>query len=49
LGEEGNLIVAEPRPEHVAAVTWLNESSSAAFYLLKIEGIRTTIPRLRLS
>jgi hypothetical protein len=33
-------IVAEPRPEHVAAITWLNESSSAAFYLLKIEGIR---------
>ncbi|HVM47051.1 MAG TPA: DUF4268 domain-containing protein [Candidatus Acidoferrum sp.] len=33
-------IVGEPRPEHVAAITWLNESSSAAFYLLKIEGIR---------
>jgi len=33
-------IVAQPRPEHVAAITWLNESSSAAFYLLKIEGIR---------
>lgn len=33
-------IVAEPRPEHVAAVTWLNESSSAEFYVLKIEGIR---------
>ncbi len=33
-------IVAEPRPEHVAAITWLNESSSAEFYLLKIEGIR---------
>jgi hypothetical protein len=33
-------IVAEPRPEHVAAVTWLNESSSAAYYVLKIEGIR---------
>lgn len=33
-------IVAEPRPEHVAALTWLNESSSADFYLLKIEAIR---------
>ncbi len=33
-------IVAEPRPEYVAAVTWLNEGSAAAFYLLKIEGIR---------
>ena len=33
-------IVAEPRPEHVAAINWLNEGSTAAFYLLKIEGIR---------
>ena len=33
-------IVAETRPEHVAALTWLNESSSADFYLLKIEAIR---------
>ncbi len=33
-------IVADPRPEHVAALTWLNESSSADFYLLKIEAIR---------
>ena len=33
-------IVAEPRPEHVAAISWLNESNSAAFYLLKLEGIR---------
>jgi hypothetical protein len=33
-------IVAEPRPEHVAAITWLNEGSAAAFYLLKIEGVR---------
>lgn len=33
-------IVADPRPEHVAAITWLNESSSAEFYLLKIEAIR---------
>ena len=33
-------IVADPRPEHVNAITWLNESSPAAFYLLKIEGIK---------
>lgn len=32
-------VVAEPRPEHVRAVSWLNESPSD-FYLLKIEGIR---------
>ena len=33
-------IVADPRPEHVAAMSWLNESSSADFYLVKIEAIR---------
>ena len=33
-------IVAEPRPEHVSAIGWLNESSGADFYLLKIEAIR---------
>lgn len=33
-------IVADPRPEHVAALTWLNESTNADFYLLKIEAIR---------
>ena len=33
-------IVADPRPEHVSAITWLNESSSANFYLLKMEAIR---------
>ncbi|MBM3477361.1 MAG: DUF4268 domain-containing protein [Armatimonadetes bacterium] len=33
-------IVADPRPEHVRAITWLNESSSASFYLLKLEAIR---------
>lgn len=30
----GVWIVSEPRPEHVKAVSWLNESSSAAFYLV---------------
>ncbi|MFQ6061600.1 MAG: DUF4268 domain-containing protein [Methanosarcinales archaeon] len=33
-------IVADPRPEHISAIAWLNESSSANFYLLKVEGIR---------
>jgi hypothetical protein len=33
-------IVSEPRPEHVTAITWLNESRSASFYLLKVEAIR---------
>lgn len=33
-------IVADPRPEHVGAISWLNESSSARFYLVKIEAVR---------
>jgi len=33
-------IVSDPRPEHVKAVAWLNESSGAAFYLLKVEAVR---------
>jgi len=33
-------IVGDPRPEHINAISWLNESSSAAFYLLKLEGVR---------
>ena len=33
-------IVSEPRPEHVKAVAWLNESSSASFYLVKVEAIK---------
>ncbi|MBN1574497.1 MAG: DUF4268 domain-containing protein [Deltaproteobacteria bacterium] len=32
-------IVADPRPEHVNAISWLNESSVASFYLLKVETI----------
>ena len=32
-------IVAGPRPEHVAAVGWLNESSPADFFLVKVEEI----------
>jgi len=33
-------IVSNPRPEHIAAISWLNESSAANFYLLKIEAIK---------
>ena len=33
-------IVSEPRPEHVGAMTWLNESSSASFYMVKVEAVR---------
>lgn len=33
-------IVAEPRPEHVAVIAWLNDSSSGRFYLVKVEAIR---------
>ena len=33
-------IVSEPRPEHVAAIGWLNEASSADFYMVKVEAVR---------
>jgi len=33
-------IVSEPRQEHIKAVSWLNESTAAEFYLIKIEGIK---------
>lgn len=33
-------IVSEPRPEHITAITFLNESRAASFYLLKIEAVR---------
>ena len=33
-------IVADPRPEHISAISWLNESSPASFYLLKLEAVR---------
>lgn len=36
----GIWIVSEPRPEHVAAMTWLNESLNADFYLVKVEAVR---------
>jgi hypothetical protein len=33
-------IVGDPRPEHVRAIAWLNDSSPAEFYLFKLEAIR---------
>lgn len=37
----GVWIVADPRPEHVGALAWLNENSAdASFYLLKVEAVR---------
>ena len=33
-------IVADPRPEHVGVIAWLNESAATDFYLLKLEAIR---------
>jgi hypothetical protein len=33
-------IVADPRPEHVRAISWLNDSAPTDFYLVKIEGVR---------
>ena len=34
-------IVSDPRPEHVGAVTWLNESvGGASFFIVKVEAIR---------
>jgi len=33
-------IVADPRPEHIAVISWLNENSPEDFHLLKIETIR---------
>ena len=35
----GIWIVSNPRPEHIGAISWLNESSSADFYLVKVEAI----------
>lgn len=33
-------IVSEPRPEHISAISWLNGSSAASFYLLKVQAIQ---------
>jgi hypothetical protein len=36
----GIWIVSNPQPEHIKAITWLNESSATAFYLIKVEAVR---------
>jgi hypothetical protein len=33
-------ITSNPRPEHVKAIAWLNDSSSASFYMLKVEAVK---------
>jgi hypothetical protein len=33
-------IVSEPRPEHAAAIAWLNQTSLADFYLVKVEAVK---------
>jgi hypothetical protein len=33
-------IVADPRAEHIKAVSWINESNLADFYLLKLEALK---------
>ncbi|MGI9257162.1 MAG: DUF4268 domain-containing protein [Salinispira sp.] len=33
-------IVSDPRPEHAAAISWLNDSTDCDFYLLKLEAIQ---------
>ena len=33
-------IVADPRPEHVAVIQWLNESTEGSFYMVKVEAVR---------
>ncbi len=32
-------IMGEPRPEHVQAITWLNQSQLADFYMFKVEAV----------
>ena len=38
--EVGIWIVADPKPEHVKVISWLNEMSSADFYLVKLEAVQ---------
>lgn len=33
-------LTPDPRPEHITAITWLNQSSGGDFYLLKLEAVR---------
>ena len=36
----GIWIVADPKPEHIGAITWLNQTNLAEFYLVKLEAVR---------
>lgn len=38
-------IVANPRPEHVGAIAWLNESATGDFYLVKVEAVQIDLVR----
>ena len=33
-------ISSNPRPEHVKAMSWLNDSSASSFYLLRVEAVQ---------
>lgn len=33
-------LVSDPRPEHITAITWLNETAPEAFYLLRLEAVK---------
>lgn len=33
-------LVSDPRPEHINAITWLNESAPEAFYLVRVEAVQ---------
>ena len=39
LGNPG-WIVAQPKPEHVSAMSWLNDSGAGRFYLVKVEAVK---------
>jgi Domain of unknown function (DUF4268) len=41
MGANGAIwIVETPNPEHVTAISWLNENSSGSFYLVKVEALK---------
>ncbi len=42
----GVWIVADPKPEHIGAISWLNQTYSADFYLVKLEAVQvdTSLP-----
>jgi hypothetical protein len=41
LGAKGAIwIVKDPRPEHVAAVQWLNQALDTDFYMVKVEAVK---------